>query len=437
MKRMISLGISALLLSPLALAAMAAPAQVTLSPPLPSIPASYGAGITNTVIYTVTNTKNNSFPFTLSGISGAVTRTTVTNDCGNTIPSGPSTCNIGIAIKPTASQIGTTVTQSLELSYTKNNKPLTAMISFKVINPYAYIANYGLDSVMQCLVDPATGLFNASDCQDSGAGSIFSGPTGMAISSFGGAKFAYVVNNSDNSITRCSIDSTTGQFSFCSDSGAGNQFGHTYGITFYSTKGGSTYAYVPKGSTNQVLQCSVDLVTGLLGTCADSGAGPVFPGQFYQNASVYVAFNTIGGRTYVYVTESNNGSSLVTQCLVNTTTGQFTNCNNVNMGFLSSGIAFTQVMGQSIAYLAGFNSLYTCSVDSLNGLLSCANPITMGWGQLIVATVGGNNVLYSANGFATNDITQCQITSPAGALTGCQSTGIGATYYAPFAIVLS
>src|SRR5437763_1842005 len=86
---------------------------VTLSAPTPSIATSYGTNSVNTVIYTVTNNVPSALPVKVSGISNGVSRTTVTNDCGNTMPAGPSTCNIGITINPSNAQAGTSIVQTL------------------------------------------------------------------------------------------------------------------------------------------------------------------------------------------------------------------------------------------------------------------------------------------------------------------------------------
>ena len=429
LKRMFSVGFGTLLFSPFAFAVTS-----SLSGPVPALSQSYGAGITSTVIYTITNSLPNPVSVNVSGISGGIIRTTVENDCGQ-MALGSSSCNIGIAITPTSSQIGTSISQTLNVSL-NGKKPLTSKIAFQVSNAYAYIANYYNSSVTKCMVDPITGLFNT--CQDSGVGGIFSGPVQIIMRSFGGNKFAYVSNITNSTILRCNVNPVTGQFSSCVDSGAGTQLSAVWGMSFYDTSNGNTYMYVPNPAKNQIFQCPINTTTGLLGTCVDSGAGAVFPGMNYVNAASYIKFNSSGGNTYVYVTEGNNGSVYVTKCLVNFNSGTFSNCSNLNVGFPGpTGIAFTKIGNQSTAYITNaYNTvIYTCTVDS-QGLLNCANPIPGGWSELTQAKIGGQTLLYSANGFGTNNVSQCLIDPNTGALSACQDSGVSSTpFSAPFSIV--
>jgi hypothetical protein len=121
-------GLFALCWLPLALASQ----PVTISDPSPSIDSSYKVGETKTVIYTVTNNvPGQSEPITVTGISVPVSRVAVAHDCGNALPIGPSTCNIGILIAPIISEVGQSINQSLIVNY-QGRTPLIKSIAFTV-----------------------------------------------------------------------------------------------------------------------------------------------------------------------------------------------------------------------------------------------------------------------------------------------------------------
>lgn len=104
----------------------------TLSDPVPALSSSYTQGSSNTYIYTLTNNVPNlTQPITVYGISNPVSRVTVANDCGNTMPRGPSTCNIGIQIAPTVVDSGQLINQILSVGYF-GRTPLQKTIQFSV-----------------------------------------------------------------------------------------------------------------------------------------------------------------------------------------------------------------------------------------------------------------------------------------------------------------
>lgn len=109
----------------------AAIVPVILSDPSPFIASSYAVGDSVLITYTITNNVRSRFPITVSGISSPVTRTTVSNDCGNILPMGPSTCNIGLTIAPASGMEGQSINQTLSIDY-QGRVPLKSPISFSV-----------------------------------------------------------------------------------------------------------------------------------------------------------------------------------------------------------------------------------------------------------------------------------------------------------------
>jgi len=109
---------------------------VILSAPVPAIAAHYAVGSTRTVIYTVTNNvPNQSFPLSIAGISAPISRVSVANDCGKSIPRGPSTCQLGLQIAPASAG---KVNQVLKVNY-EGRAPLTSKIGFTSVPPATLI----------------------------------------------------------------------------------------------------------------------------------------------------------------------------------------------------------------------------------------------------------------------------------------------------------
>ncbi|AHE66865.1 WD40/YVTN/BNR-like repeat-containing protein [Legionella oakridgensis] len=107
---------------------------VILSGPNPALANTYMIGSSTTLIYTITNNvPQSSFPISIRGISNPISRVTVANDCGNTLPAGPSICNLGIKISPTQTIAGLSINQTLLVDY-QGRRPLSATMAFSVPN---------------------------------------------------------------------------------------------------------------------------------------------------------------------------------------------------------------------------------------------------------------------------------------------------------------
>ncbi len=162
-----------------------AAAPVTISGPVPAITNSYAAGTTTSVIYTITNNiPNKRFPIVVSGISNPLSRVTVSNDCGNTLPSGPASCNVGVMIAPTNANKGQTIDQTLSINY-QGRTPLTSRIHFSVptsaLNSLlvaggsaltklflTYSSDNGNTWLTPAVPVSGSASFNSSSCFDSG-----------------------------------------------------------------------------------------------------------------------------------------------------------------------------------------------------------------------------------------------------------------------------
>lgn len=101
------------------------------------------------------------------------------------------------------------VDNTLESCINTNAVGFTTTDGIGLNNQYLYIASFA--NIIKCLLDPITGL--ASQCVDSGVGPIFSNAQNVTFTA--DQQFAYIPNRNSNMLTRCTVDSTTGEFGLC------------------------------------------------------------------------------------------------------------------------------------------------------------------------------------------------------------------------------
>lgn len=267
---------------------------------------------------------------------------------------------------------------------------------------FAYFGSPGSD-VIKCGVNASTSAL--SNCAATGSG--FFGPVGIAINS--AHTLAYIANLNSNSISQCSVDSSTGTLSACTDSGA-TGLNLPLSITLNSA---NAIAYIANLAGNSITQCSVDSGTGALNSCVDSGATSVQSPQTLK-------LNAAG--TFAYIATA-SGQNLV-KCSVNASTGALGFCAATGAGFNSTDGIEIDSSG-TLAYVANSsdNTVSKCSVSASDGELSgCA---TAGSGFNAPASVMLNRagtVLYVEN-FNTNTVSQCAVDQSTGDLSGCADSG--------------
>ena len=134
---------------------------VTISGPSPAIASFLNIGTTNSYTYTITNNvPHASFPLSIEGLLSPVSRTSVSNDCGSSLPAGPSSCHIGITIAPTLSNSGQMINQTLSANY-QGRVPLKQAISFSVPPVLASAGTY-LDGSSDTVPAFASSINNGS-----------------------------------------------------------------------------------------------------------------------------------------------------------------------------------------------------------------------------------------------------------------------------------
>ena len=294
---------------------------VTMSGPSPAIAGSYNAGDANTFTYTITNNvPNKSFPITASGISNPVSRTTVSNDCGSTLPKGPSICNIGILIAPQASDAGKTFNQILSVNY-QGRIPLTSNLAFSTGTvTTAILTASGQDDTGTAppllvvstnsgntwIVKSVTGLtingtFSGSSCTGSGSAAICitagqdstgSTPPLLAVSTDGGNNWA------TKSVTGLPVSgfflgtscTGSGSTAVCTAVGEGNPDP----LIAVSTDGGNNWAVKPVTGLP-----AIGIFVGA--SCTGSGSSAVCAAAGYDGivTTPILAVSTDGGNTWI------------------------------------------------------------------------------------------------------------------------------------------
>jgi hypothetical protein len=412
-----------------------ATATVSLSAPNPAVLASYASNSSQTVIYTVTNNvPNKSFPFTISGISAPLSRTTVSNDCNQTIPAGPSTCNIGIAISPTAGEVGLTINQTLQLNY-QGRTPLTSQLSFSVIQQFfAYVLPTIFPQIIdQFTIDTTTGLLSSNPA------TAYSSNTQtykqLTFASVNGTQYAYVTDPNIG-VYQCTINNTNGSFNTCTALSAPPGW-IPYGIAF-ATVNNVQYAYVTDVGNGNIFQCSLNS-NGSFSSCATAT-----PQTFF--APYDIAFATINSIQYAYVTDAGSGGvgnyGDVYQCLLNND-GTFSAC-TIATSLISTplwipySIAFTSLAGIQYAYVSdngtsttpANGNVYLCLLDA-NGLFTQCNPTPSStpiqWNPYFMAFATLNDIQYAyvtdVQGPLSGRMYRCILAdNDAGALSDCQLT---------------
>lgn len=426
MKRMISLGIMSLMVSPLAFAIP----PVMISGPMPAIASSYMVGTTNTVIYTITNNVPKTLPLTVSGISGPITRIPVANDCGTTLPAGTASCKIGIAITPRASDVGSFIGQTLKVDY-QGRIPLTRAISFTVkpalpSEPTLVYVGTGYDHHVYLCNLNNIGIF--SNCKPTpvptpGAPSASWVPEGIDFATFGGKLYAYMTDWPNQNVYQCNVNAN-GTFSGCTPfSLAFNTEGITIGMV-----NGTQYAYI-SDDNEAVYRCTLNSN----GTFNNSMCAATPTGTPLWDAPVQTLFKVFGSTQYVYVADP--GNCHIYRCGLNPN-GTFNGPSCMQMllsnepNWCPQALMFSTTAGVQYAYVAdeGGDHVWQCGVNPANGSLTACQQMLSGGGEpnwrpsmVTVATFSGMQYAYVAS-FGNHGVFRCSVNPIDGKFVSCALT---------------
>jgi hypothetical protein len=405
---------------------------VTLSQPVPALTPSYSVDTSNTVIYSLTNNVPLQLPLTISNFSNGVSRTLVGNDCGDSMPAGPSNCNIGVVISPTSGQIGSSLSQVLAVNY-QGRAPLTSPISYSVIQSLAYVSpSPGSSEILQFSMDTSNGKLLSNVPSYSSMTEQYEQLTFAVV---GGVQYAYAVDQT-GFVYQCNINAD-GTFNTCSGTPPNPPAGWgPHGIAF-ATVAGVQYAYITDINIGNVYQCSLNVggsSNGSFNTCLNI-VGTAF------NAPYGIDFATVGGVQYAYIAEAVSGgisTGNVYQCSLNGD-GSFNTCTTTPQlgtpAWIPYAVAFATSGGTQYAYVADngttpIGNVYKCTLHNDGSFNTCAPTPSVGaptvnWApsDLAFVTLNGTQYAYITNyqGVSVGSMYVCTVGND-GSFSGCIPT---------------
>jgi len=280
---------------------------------------------------------------------------------------------------------------------------LTGMTTLTVVPYFAYVTNLTLGTVSKCPIDISTAV---DTCSDSGQGAIFS-PNPQYIAINNSKTIAYVTSSSNatNTIKRCTIDQTTGNFSSC-DSPQPSPYGIITAVGIALDPSGNNI-YINNFNLSTITQCPISNFSSCTNACLANSCNTI-------NASYGIAI-TPDGR-FAYIADSIN--SVLTVCERNAITGALDPCNNSGATLLDlpRGVAVSPSgLFVYITNVGFLDSVTVCTINPINGsLTSCTNSgadaINAPFGIALNRT---GNFAYITN-FTGSTITQCVVDTNTG-----------------------
>ncbi|KTD49965.1 transmembrane protein [Legionella quinlivanii] len=237
----------------------------------------------------------------------------------------------------------------------------------------------------------------------------------ISIQSF----YTYIPDGSG--ITQCTINAVTGQLGSCS-----NTLGFPPQLTSIAFNPVGTIAYIASQPANSVTQCDVTPVTGVLTNCANSGATAIsLPQQ--------ITLNPAG--TFAYIVNFSGGA---TKCTVNAPTGNLSGCvpSGAVVGFAPGGIAINSAGTRAYITSLGTDTISVCNINAGTGLLSgCVNSGATGLNGVRTLTFNSTETIAYITNQDTPSVSQCTVNGVTGQLLACANSGATALSTA-FGIVL-
>ncbi|MCE3044036.1 YncE family protein [Legionella sp. 16cNR16C] len=233
------------------------------------------------------------------------------------------------------------------------------------------------------------------------------------------SSYMYIPDQVD--ITQCTINAITGQLGSCSNTGG--LPAQLVGITFNPAR---TIAYITGQSSNSVTQCDVTPGTGALTNCQASGAtGISLPQQ--------ITLNPAG--TFAYIVNFTGGA---TKCTVNAPAGNLSGCvpSGAVVGFAPGGIAINSAGTRAYITSLGTDTISVCNINAGTGLLSgCVNSGATGLNGVRTLTFNSTETIAYITNQDTPSVSQCTVNGVTGQFLACADSGATALSTA-FGIVL-
>jgi len=308
---------------------------------------------------------------------------------------------------------------------------------------FAYIGNYDISQVVQCVVKPdgSFGTCSAIPALDSMDNDLFNYPSAkypMTVAFNPAGTIAYI-STYYYDVIQCNVDSTTGLFSGCT---VAYTNGASSALESISVNDAGTFAYIsPEDGVTSMIVCAID-AGNLNGSSCTSTTWSTF--DYPTN----VLFDSAGTHAYVGVWD-NLEYMFLCEVGMTSTPGDLSSCSQVpsTSGEVKgpSGLAFNP--SKSIIYVANYDfngttptPLSYCAVAS--SPFTCVNtgdnPSIFSEPLNIAVNSAGTFAYVTDNSNET--VIGCSINASTGALSGCVVVASNPTpyslFYSPFGITL-
>ncbi|MDF1683839.1 MAG: hypothetical protein P1U36_04190 [Legionellaceae bacterium] len=377
-----------------------------------------------TVMYRITNNTAISRKLTLSPfLSTALSQNTqAVGACNHLfmLQGNGGSCDLSLMIN--GSQLQSDMTQAPEVCNTLSDGSPTPflcsrtsradILSINRAPPYAFIANATTETGTRCDVDPSTGDFSFCEQGRTAAVNL------EQIQVTANGRQAYLVD-AFNNIQTCAM-SVTGEVSDCFTTNA-TGLNNPQTITFNTAE---THAYITNFNNSRIIKCDMNSTTHDLTECAQTGGVFLNPQGLILNAANTRAYIT----TYNRNGQANNIN--VMKCDVSAGAGELGNC--VNSG---AALAGQTVYGaESIALNAGEMYAYItlkdpqavmkCDVDASTGNLSaCVNQNLQGLSFPGGIAITSDNAFVFIVNAGSNTVETCSVSAATGDFTLCKNSG--------------
>lgn len=307
---------------------------------------------------------------------------------------------------------------------------------------YGYVADNDSSEVYRCDISLGNGSF--SGCTTTNGGASFSIPDTVAFTTASnGTQYGYVIDEGNNVIYQCTLNSTTGAFDTCTGI-VGTNINTPTNIAIL-TVNNAQYAYVV-GATSlgavNIYLCPINSDGTLATPCAQtpsSGAPWTASGGNPLGNAIAINFAPINGTLYAYVTDNQHGASgagFVWMCQISSN-GQLSSCSNAltasgQAGASPAGIDFATSSGTQYAYIGQTNSqnIYQCSFNSNGTFSSCASSTPLSASSRVRNIVFAlfNSIQYGYFYDSSSKVRYCVVNTTTGVLNSCTTTPTATTF---------
>lgn len=233
-----------------------------------------------------------------------------------------------------------------------------------------FIASADEHAIYNCSVSSTDGTF--SDCTNA-TPSATTNPAYLSTITIENSQYLYFTeaSNSDTvaSIYGCTLESDPTSLS-CLGAGPSYYPATFAGLLAYTIRDVKS-VYYSESDDIYVRRQSLDIDGTYLDILSSFTSNDEYPDWTPESITI----QTVGGVQYAYITASEASVYYVWQCDINEDTGEMSSCTNSSVGTHPTSVTFTTVNDVLYAYVgqSGSTGVYLCSVDTTTGAIdSCA-----------------------------------------------------------------